>query len=160
MGFKVNGHDRDNSQIESVTTGDGLLTSLARQDEIFSNGFRFEAGIARAVMIEGLLLHYLLTKKQVHGLTIDPASGKMILNERITFGQVKDALKQANGFHDPVLETDVEQFVNQRNRVAHHLTAGNSVFDLDGCFNLGRTIALKLWEHILDETRPHRLANP
>src|SRR5688500_14701215 len=97
------------------------LASLSRQEELFGKGYHFEVAIARAALVEGLLLQYLFAAKQIDGKEFDKDTERRLSEERITFGQVKDALKKAGAFHDARLEADVEAFVSDRNMVAHHL---------------------------------------
>jgi len=61
---------------------------------------------------------HLLTAKQVRSVSVDAATEQKLLRQRITFGQIKDALKASSAFHDSQLESDVELFVSQRNHVA------------------------------------------
>lgn len=157
MGFQDFGDEKD---IAAVGVDQQPLTSLERQESMFKSGWRFEAAISRAAMVEGLLLQYLLCAKQVRGVTFDTRTQQRLTDERITFGQVKDALKNAGAFHDARLETDVDTYVLERNRIAHHLLAGLTIFDLKTFFEMGGSIALRLWTQILKETEPHRRANP
>jgi hypothetical protein len=160
MGFRVPGDERDTHDILVVGADEQLLTSLERQETMFGAGWLFEAAIARAAMLEGLLLHYLFCAKQIRNVTFDASTQQRLADERITFGQVKDALKNAGAFHDPQLQIDVEVYVGNRNRIAHHLAAGLASFELQEFFQMGRSIATRVWNHILRETEPHRRANP
>ncbi len=160
MAFRVLGDVRDTQDIVVVDSGSSTLTGLDRQDALLRGGHAFEAAIARAALVEGLLLHYLLVAKQVRGCTFDIATEKRLAVGRITFGQTKDALKAASAFHDSKLALDVEAFVGDRNHVAHHMAAGHEPFDLIRFFRAGRTIAESLWHHVLAETESHRRANP
>src|SRR5437588_11503235 len=111
MSFRVFGDARDDSDIVALKSDGDVLTSLQRQDAMFNSGFGFEAAIARAALVEGLLLHYLLCAKQIRMIDFGPEIEKKLKAERITFGQVKDALKAASAFHDTALQADVEAYV-------------------------------------------------
>ena len=60
VGFQVKGDSHDEMEICAVDALEQVLTSISRLDELHQNGFRFEAAVAQAALVEGLLLHYLL----------------------------------------------------------------------------------------------------
>ena len=81
---------------------------------------------------------------------------KRLEQERITFGQIKDALVALDAFHEPELAVAVPRYVKNRNRIAHHLIGGKLDFDFRAFYAEGRAIAFKLWHHILSLTAKHR----
>src|SRR5215210_882476 len=121
MGFKIVGTGEDLEQIWVVTNSEVTVTGVQRQDTLYEAGFHFEAVMAQAALVEGLLLHYLLVAKQVRGISLRSQTEERLRTERITFGQIKDELNEIGGFHDPALAGLVSDYVSDRNRVAHHL---------------------------------------
>jgi hypothetical protein len=159
MALKVLGDDRDQTQIWAVTDGEATITSVERQDQLLDGGFEFEAAAAQAALVEGLLLHYLLLSP-LRGYVLTPEVEQRLKKERITFGQIKDALVAIGAFHDPGLAAGVPKYVDQRNEIAHHLIGGKHDFNFRAFYNDGRGIAFKLWHHILSITSDHRKKDP
>jgi hypothetical protein len=95
MAFRVFGDERDEDDITVVNDNGDVVTTAKRQEALFAEGNRFEAAVAQAAMVEGLLLHYLLVKKQVDLVQFDQATLDRLVAERLTFGEVKDALVRA-----------------------------------------------------------------
>lgn len=138
---------------------DHVLTTVSRLNELYAKGYRFEAAIAQAALVEGLLLHYLLVAKHIDLVAFDRATETRLAQERITFGQIKDALTAANAFHDTALASDVAAYVLDRNHIAHHLTARLIGLDLEQFYARGTTLAFALWKRILDKTADDRRRN-
>jgi hypothetical protein len=69
MGLKIFEDQRDELDIVAVTHDESVISSLGRQYHLFVAGFRFEAAIARAALVEGLLLMYLMIAKQLRSWT-------------------------------------------------------------------------------------------
>jgi hypothetical protein len=159
MALRVYGDDRD--QVDIVVVGDieTTITSVSRQDELLAAGLEFEAAVSQAALVEGLLLQYLLLAT-LRGFTIPEETRKRLHRENITFGQVKSAIVTMGAFHDSALATVVQRYVDHRNRMAHHLAAGKHDFDFRSFYSEGRTIAFKLWHHIVAATAEQREANP
>ncbi len=154
MAFHLWRDQRDDTEITVVDQAvdtKRTLTSLTRQDDLFSKGFAFEASIARAAMVEGLCLHYLLLAKAHRGAVVDQVAAQRMKDERITFGQLKDALVKARALPDPKLETELRDYVAGRNHLAHHAASGGSSFDFQVWFDSGRRLALALWKEIRAE---------
>lgn len=159
MAFKILGDNRDEADIWVVDASERVLTSARRIDELQRAGYIFEAAVAQATVVEGLLLCYLLTAKQIDLIKFDNTTEKRLAEERITFGQVKDALKKAQAFHNAALAGDVESYVAERNQLAHHLAIGLKAYDLEQFYEKGRHIASLLWKWILTKTEDHRRRN-
>jgi hypothetical protein len=150
MAFYLHGDARDATEIIVLADANdptSRVTSLKDQAALFEKGEKFAAATARATMIDGLALHYLLMAEISQGLTLDPKTRARLTAQRITLGQINEGLKLANGFHEPALALALSQFVQDRNHVAHHLAAGSAPFDLDAFFKLGRTVAIGLWRY-------------
>ncbi len=160
MGFKVLGDRRDEFDIWVVDANEQTLTSISRVDELHKRGYKFEAATSQAAIVEGLLLSYLLVAKQVDLIKFDQNTEELLARLRITFGQLKDALKNTGAFHDKSLEADVESYVLERNQVAHHLAGELKNFDLEQFFEKGKQIAFALWRHILAKIEHHKQRNP
>lgn len=150
MAFQIP-DDPNDLDIYCVATADApktLLTSLSRQDKLFALGYEFEAASARAAMLDGLCLGYLMMAKGVRKIAFDQRTLERLKDQRITLGQVKDALIAANALHDPALEALLTQFVKDRNHLTHHAALGVDPFDLKAFFDNGKKLAVDLYSHM------------
>jgi hypothetical protein len=160
MGFRIFGDDRDRTDIVVSDFHETLITSLQRQNELFTNGYQFEASLSRAALIEGLLLHYLLVAKQVDLIVFDDKTNARLVEERLTFGQINTALAAAGARHHEELAKGLAEYIPRRNHLAHHVVAGREALDFRRFHADGESLAWRLWQHILTKTAPHRPANP
>ena len=127
---------------------DNLLTDSHRQKKLFSDGYKYEACSAQALMVETICSMYMGLQHQAYGLPILDKKGKDVgIEGKATFGRVVILLISSNAFHKKGIDVDLQKYVELRNSFVHEISGTSSNFDFHNFFVLGEKIVNELKLH-------------
>lgn len=129
------------TQVSVVTDAHELLTDSIRLDQLFEQGYKFEAAAAQALVVEALSAMYLLLHHQAYDRPILDKNGRAIEpTGQMTFGKVVALLGSSSAYHIDTLEADLKRYKDLRNDLVHEMSGSTVTFDLDAFFRLGVAI--------------------
>lgn len=156
MGFYVSNTEEDYNNITVVDDDGDIVMTYKNIENLFEGGYRFEACISQAALLEAVCYHYLILEKDFKNLTFNSASEKRIRTNNLTFGQTKDLLISHKILTEDKQVQILEEYVNNRNLLIHRLVAEMRLIDFDEFFNNGKELLFTIWGQVLRSTEEVR----
>jgi len=150
VGLRLFPDDPSSAEIIAESDTDGIWTSVSRQDQLFKDGFRFEAAAAQTFLLESLVRLYLSNIIRGNSITFPDKTRRSLGRRRLTLGTMVRALTEVNAFRDDDLCKDLVAYLADRNRLAHSLTLEQYGLDIDDLYRRGRRILFQLWRSNMD----------